>query len=126
MRRGRSNRRATSAYLRPPPGWWSVPFRLAGVVARYLAAACRPPVVTSLALAHGDPVAERGPQLHVEVSADPDDPGAGPERRSVLAGDLRWAAATRHEREAAYVEQTGRPRLSRAARRRSRGRSRGS
>jgi hypothetical protein len=220
MRRTRPNRRATSAYLRPPPGWWSVPFRLAGVLARrrsrmpvaatYLVAAAggavlgaiaqvvvgwpwwlvaagvvvavwllflssafwggsggrplateallvvdpargirrerqamaerfraapfplyglpaswagprwlggagtrqsrgRPPEVTSLALAHGDPAAEHGPQLRVEVRADPEDAGAGPELRQALAGELRWAAATRHEREAAVDGVGGLP-----------------
>jgi hypothetical protein len=204
MRRTRSSRRATSAYLRPSPGWWSVPFRLVGVLARrrsrvpvaatYLVAAAggavlgavaqlvlgwpwwlvaaavvvavwllflssafwggsagrplateallvvapargmrrerqamaerfraapfplyglpaswagprwlggagtrqsrgRPPEVTSLALAHGDPAAEHGPQLRVEVRADPEDPGAGPELRHDLAG-AAWSAVS--------------------------------
>jgi hypothetical protein len=53
------------------------------------------PVVTSLSLAHGDPLAERGPQLVVEVRAEPEGGGAGPapgpELRSALAEGLSWA-----------------------------------
>jgi hypothetical protein len=52
-------------------------------------------VVTSLSLAHGDPLAERGPQLVVEVQAEPDGagvgPAPGPELRSALAEELSWA-----------------------------------
>jgi hypothetical protein len=53
------------------------------------------PVVTSLSLAHGDPAAKRGPQLVVEVQAEPDGGGAGPapgpELRSALAEGPSWA-----------------------------------
>jgi hypothetical protein len=65
--------------------------------------------VTSLTLAHGDPAAEHGPQLRVEVRADPDDPGAGPELRRALAEDLWWAAAAGDAREAAMGGVGGLP-----------------
>jgi hypothetical protein len=147
-------RRAASAYLAPPPGWWSVPARLAGVLLRrrtrgtgrplatevllvvdpargmrrerramaerfraapfplyglpptfaglrYLAgsgsrrARGERPVVTSLSLGHGDPAAEQGPQLVVEVQTEPGGAGAGPvpgpELRAALAEELAWA-----------------------------------
>ena len=51
------------------------------------------PVVISLSLAHGDPLAEQGPQLVVEVQAEPEGvgPAPGPELRSALAEALSWA-----------------------------------
>lgn len=75
------------------PASWTGPRHLGGAASRQ--ARGQPAVVTSLTLAHGDPAAERGPQLRVEVRADPDDPGGGPELRRALADDLRWAAAAR-------------------------------
>jgi hypothetical protein len=55
------------------------------------------PVVTSMSLAHGDPLASHGPELRVEVRADPEEParapGAEAELRRLLADDLRWQAA---------------------------------
>lgn len=56
------------------------------------------PVLTALSLAHGDPLARQGPQLLVEVRADPEEPaqppGGDPELRARLAADLRWTAET--------------------------------
>jgi hypothetical protein len=75
------------------PASWTGPRHLGGAGSRQ--ARGRPPVVTSLTLAHGDPAAGQGPQLWVEVRADPGDPGAGPELRRTLADDLRWATAAR-------------------------------
>jgi hypothetical protein len=54
------------------------------------------PVVTDLSLAHGDPLAEQGPQLSVEVRVEPLEPGVPvgmPDWRERLAEDLWWTAA---------------------------------
>jgi hypothetical protein len=62
------------------------------------------PVVTSMSLAHGDPLAEHGPELRVEVRADPGEPartpGARADLRRLLADDLRWNAAATAPQEA--------------------------
>jgi hypothetical protein len=75
------------------PASWAGPRHLGGAGSRQSRG--RPPVVTSLGLAHGDPASDPGPQLLVEVRADPDDPGAGSELRRTLAEDLRWMAGSR-------------------------------
>ncbi|HSO52279.1 MAG TPA: hypothetical protein VL330_05930 [Actinomycetes bacterium] len=68
------------------PASWTGPRHLGGMGSRQ--ARGQPPLVTSLTLAHGDPAAEHGPELRVEVRSDPDDPGTGPELRQALAVDL--------------------------------------
>lgn len=109
----RRERRAMAEWFRSAPfplyglpASWAGPRQLGGAGSRQ--ARGRTPVVTSLALAHGDPAAEQGPQLRVEVRSDPDDPGAGPELRRALAEELWWAAAT-GDREAAVGGVSGLP-----------------
>jgi hypothetical protein len=75
------------------PASWAGPRHLGGAGSRQ--ARGQPAVVTSLTLAHGDPAAEHGPQLRVEVRADPDEPRGGPELRRALTDDLRWVTAAR-------------------------------
>jgi hypothetical protein len=89
------------------PASWTGPRHLGGAASHQSRG--QPAVVTSLTLAHGDPAAEHGPQLRVEVRADPDDPGAGPELRRALAEDLWWAAAAGDAREAAMGGVGGLP-----------------
>jgi hypothetical protein len=94
VRRGRQT--MAERFRAAPFPLYGLPASWAG--ARYLGgsgsrqASGQRPVVTALSLAHGDPAAEHGPQLRVEVRADPDDPGAGPELRRTLAEELRWTA----------------------------------
>jgi hypothetical protein len=77
------------------PGSWAGLRHLGGYGHRH--AKGSGPVVTSMSLAHGDPLAEHGPELRVEVRADPGEPartpGATAELRQFLADDLRWSAA---------------------------------
>ncbi len=80
------------------PASWAWPRHLGGAGSRR--ARGQPAVVTSLTLAHGDPAAEHGPQLRVEVRADPDEPGGGPELRRALTDDLRLVTAARDVRNA--------------------------
>jgi hypothetical protein len=80
------------------PASWAGPRHLGGAGSRQ--ARGQPAVVTSLTLAHGDPAAEHGPQLRVEVRADPDEPGGGPELRRALTDDLRLVTAARDVRNA--------------------------
>jgi hypothetical protein len=78
-------------------GSWAGPRHLGGYGQRR-AARGGSPVVTSMSLAHGDPLAGHGPQLRVEVRAGfegPQGPAPEPEAelRELLADDLRWSAA---------------------------------
>jgi hypothetical protein len=67
------------------------------------------PVTTALDLGHGDPLADQGPQLRVEVRVDPDQagrpPGARRWRRRRLAEDLWLAAAPATHDVAEHIEQ---------------------
>ena len=62
-------------------------------------------VVTSMSLAHGDPLADDGPELRVEVRAGPEGPAALPdaELRAFLADDLHWNAGLAERRGAGPV-----------------------
>jgi hypothetical protein len=60
-----------------------------------------PAVVTNLSLAHGDPLAAHGPQLLVEVRAEPGPgqaPEGGPALRQRLAEELGWTVAAAGDR----------------------------
>jgi hypothetical protein len=75
------------------PASWAGRRHLGGY-GQHQAARDRRRVVTSMSLAHGDPLTD-GPELRVEVRVGPEGPGSTPdaELRALLADDLRWNAA---------------------------------
>jgi hypothetical protein len=85
------------------PGSWTGPRHLGGYGERQAARGGRS-VVASMSLTHGDPLAADGPELRVEVRADPEGPApaAEAELRALLADELHWAAG--HGPEAAWAE----------------------
>jgi hypothetical protein len=81
--------RASPMPLYGLPASWAGPRHLGGYGERRDAGGGRP-VVTSVSLAHGDPLTGDGPELRVEVRAWPEDPA---ELRAQLADELRWTLA---------------------------------
>jgi hypothetical protein len=81
------------------PDSWAGRRHLGGYGERRAAEGGRP-VVTSMSLAHGDPLAGDGPELRVEVRAGPEGPAVVPdaELRAYLADDLQWNAAVAERR----------------------------
>lgn len=93
--------RAAALPLYGLPASWVGRRHLGGYGQRQPAKGGRP-VVTSMSLAHGDPLAGDGPELRVEVRAGPEGPASAPaaELRALLADDLQWNAALAERRGA--------------------------
>jgi ribosomal protein L37E len=89
------------------PASWSGPRQLGGWEERRTKGRRRP-VTTALSLVHGEPLAEQGPQLRVEVSSYQEGEQVPPVRSDSLRGlaeELWWEAAPTAHGVAQHVDQ---------------------